>query len=126
MGTLDKNNILNIVSEAVRFSKGIDPYINMLGLNPAEISAFKNDVELLKVIISNSDSFSEGFIYYNTISIQWRLTELIAKCTASENYTEEIGQALGIKFPLNNTQGLSPLPNNGWLVDLTDPQSFLY
>lgn len=126
MGTLDKNNILNILSEAVRFSKGIDSYTNILGLNQAEISAFKNDVELLKVIISNSDSFSEGFIYYNTVSIQWRLTELIAQCTASENYTEEIGQTLGIKFPLNNTQGLSPLPNNGWPVDLTDPQSFLY
>ncbi|MCW5908064.1 MAG: hypothetical protein KIS94_09415 [Chitinophagales bacterium] len=126
MATLDKNNILTILSEAIKFSNGIDRYTQFLGLNPNEVATFKNDVELLKVIIDHSDSFSEGFIYYNTISIQWRLTQLITQCTASNNYTEEIGEVLGIRFPLDNTEGLGPLPKHGWPIDLADPQSFLY
>lgn len=126
MKPLNKSSIRDLLTEAIKFSNGIDKYVRFLGIDAREVALFKNDVELLRFIIERDNSFTESFISYNTVSIQWRLTELIVHCTASENYNNEIGDDLGIKIPLSDTLGLnSSMPLN-WGMDMADPQSFLY
>lgn len=126
METFTKNNIREVLSEGIKFSRGIDKHVRTLGLNPHEVASFKNDVELLRVIIEHSNSFTEGFVSYNAVSIQWRLTALIVECTTSDNYTNEIGEELGIKIPLNKTVGLNPIINLNWGVEMVDMESILY
>jgi len=126
METFTKNNICEVLSEAIKFSKGIDKHVRHLGLNPNEVASFKNDVELLRVIIEHSKSFTEGFVSYNAVAIQWRLTALIVECTTSENFTNEIGEELGIKIPLENIVGLNPIMNLNWGMERADMESIIY
>src|ERR1043165_158851 len=106
METINKANIRELLTEAARFSGGIDKYVRLLGLDAREISLFKNDVELLRFILERDHSFTESFISYNTVSIRWRLTELIVRCAANENFNDELAKDLGIKIPLSDTTGL--------------------
>jgi len=126
MKAISENNIQELVSEAIRFSSGIDKYARLLGLNVRDVAILKNDLELLQFIMGHENSYTESFISYNMVSVQWRLTELIAACANSQNFSDEIGDDLGIKIPLHNTSGLNSNMQLKWGMDMSDPQAFLY
>ncbi|HLP21047.1 MAG TPA: hypothetical protein VK174_12130 [Chitinophagales bacterium] len=109
MQTVDKKDIKELLAEAKRFCNAIVTYTDILGLSQRDIGTFAVDVELLRYVIDHDDSFTESFISYNAISIQWRLTDLVAACIASKDYNEQIGQDLGIKLPISDTQGLKSM-----------------
>ena len=125
MKNIDKTGIRELLLEAKKFCKVIDKYIEPLGLNQREIGTFIVDVELLRYIFNNEQSFTESFLSYNAISIQSRLTDLIVQCTLSENYTEQIGKELGIEIPLNNTCGLETDLYLKWSSELSYTENLL-
>jgi hypothetical protein len=120
MKDIDKKDIRELLAEAKKFCNNINRYVKALGLTKREVETFIVDVELLRYIVDNDQSFTENFICYNAISIQSRLTDLIVECTLSENYTLEMGKELGIEIPLSNTRGLKADMNLKWSAELNN------
>ena len=119
MREIDKKDLRALLSEAIKFCGAIHKYVGLLNLNSDEVTTFSSDVKLLRFIMEQDKSFTESFISYNTISIQWHLTDLIVACTNSENYNDKIGEELGIEIPLNNTIGLKTDMKLKWSPELT-------
>ncbi|HLP52868.1 MAG TPA: hypothetical protein VK154_18395 [Chitinophagales bacterium] len=107
MKAVEKKDIKALLAEAKRFCNGIVAHVDTLGLSQKEINTFTVDVELLRYIVDHDEQFTESFISYNAISIQWRLTDLVTACTVSNKFNAAIANELGIKFPLNDTRGLT-------------------
>lgn len=120
MEAIYHNDICELLTEADKFCNNIDRYATALGISERKIIAFKNDVRLLKHIISHEDSFSADFISYTTIALQGTLTALVVDCTLSKKYTQKIGDALGIQIPLYNTAGLRTDFKIKWGKPITD------
>src|ERR1700677_3011279 len=94
---LEKNR--KCLLQSIQLSRTIDRYKVILGLDSNEVSVFKNEVELFLYISGRYQSFIESFIIYNIDTMRQRLSQMITRCTHSENYTTQIGEELGIEMP---------------------------
>lgn len=118
MNYLEKKDIRELLAEAKKFCSGIAGNEARLGLDEMAVALFNVDVELLGYILNHDDSFTESFISYKAISIQWRLTDMLTACVNSENLTDEVASEIGLILPLNNTRGLSSM-NLKWSSEQT-------
>jgi hypothetical protein len=88
------------LEQALKFYRNIDRYIPVLSIEQEEVEAFKNDIKLFLFIADKRyRSFTESFVRYNIIVLRTRVEYLFAACAASKNYTNKIGEELGIIIP---------------------------
>ncbi len=125
MADVNQKDTIELLAQAKKFCSGIGAYIESLGLSKRKVVAFKNDVQVLAHLVEDNNAFTQDFISYNFICVRGGLTALIAECTLSPGYTHEIGDKLGIQFPLNNTAGLKTEFKVKWSNPITDVRDLI-
>src|SRR6202000_1314771 len=84
---------------SVKFCEKIDSYCSLLGLDKAEVDSYKNENELFNYVFAHKSSYgslAESFMRYKISNMQSLFYDLSSKCRNSRNYTERIGQELGL------------------------------
>ena len=98
MGSLyKKNDDLILLRQAVRLCQGIEPYIDVLGLNWNEVRNFKDEIQVIMYVTENFKSLANSFFISNMGTVRRSMRLLVQQCETSANYTPEIGKALGIE-----------------------------
>jgi hypothetical protein len=103
---------------SVKFCDKIDSYSLLLGLDRAEVDAYKSENELFNYVFAHKSSYgtlAESFMRYKISNMQSLYYDLSSKCRNSRNYTERIGAELGITIatgevsnpPINHTPVLN-------------------
>lgn len=92
------------LDKAIRFCENIDAYIEILGLDPIKVTAFKGNQMLLDFALRNQvhfSGFNENSLDNGVANLEISLQDLIEQCKKSKNYSLIIGKELGIEEPLD-------------------------
>lgn len=120
MEDANQNYTQQLLAEAERFCKVIEPYIDLLGLSRRKVNAFKNDVHVLKHLTESNEGFTQDFISYNIVSVQSGLNNLIIECTLSSEFNSDISEQLGIQNPWENATRRQTNFKVKWSRPITD------
>jgi hypothetical protein len=84
---------------AISLCEKIDCYADILNLDPLKVLAFKSNKMLLDFAYNNREhfnNFKKSAMNNGIVNLKIIFSELVEQCKGSANYTNQIGQELGI------------------------------